>query len=34
MQNIFAPLVTEKIISAESIMNWKDRNDVMEGKGL
>lgn len=34
MQSIFSTLVTEKIISAESIMDWKNRNDVMEGKGV
>lgn len=34
MQSIFSNLVTEKIISAESIMNWKNRNDAIEGKGV
>ncbi|KAG4069974.1 hypothetical protein HA402_015198 [Bradysia odoriphaga] len=34
MQSIFSNLVTEKIISTDSIMNWKNRTDVMDGKGV
>ncbi|KAJ6632949.1 Eukaryotic translation initiation factor 4 gamma 3, partial [Pseudolycoriella hygida] len=32
MQSIFSSLVTEKIISSDSIMKWKNQCDVMEGK--